>query len=154
MAESRSLSRRTLEVFVENKLAGVAVGVLVFYVLFCFLGPLFYHGNATDVQMSEITQPPGAGHPLGTDKDGIDELGKMMRAGRITLEIGITSGLLASVIGMLYGAVAGYAGGWIDAVMMRAVDALMSIPVIFALIYLRSEERRVGKEGRSRWSPY
>src|SRR3954470_3272997 len=136
MAGSRSMFRRGLAVFVENKLAVVAVGVLAFYVLFCFFGPLFYHGNTTEVRMGEITLAPGAGHPLGTDKDGIDELGKMMRAGQITLEIGIASGLLASVIGMLYGAVAGYVGGWTDAVMMRAVDALMSIPVIFALIYL------------------
>ncbi|NUR27496.1 MAG: ABC transporter permease [Catenulispora sp.] len=134
----RSMFRRGLEVFVENKLAVVAVGVLVFYVLFCYLGPLFYHGNTTDVQMGEITLPPGPGHPLGTDKDGIDELGKLMKAGQITLEVGISSGLLASVIGMLYGAVAGYVGGWIDAVLMRAIDALMSIPIIFALIYLSS----------------
>jgi peptide/nickel transport system permease protein len=138
----RSMFRRGLEVFVENKLAIVAVGVLVFYLVFCFLAPLFYHGNTTDVQMGELTQPPGAGHPLGTDSDGVDVLGKLMKAGQITLEVGITSGLLASAIGMLYGAIAGFVGGWIDALMMRAIDAMLSIPIIFLLIYLAATRGR------------
>jgi peptide/nickel transport system permease protein len=134
----RSMFRRGLEVFLENRLAVIAFGVLVFYVLLCFLGPLVYHGNTSTVQMDEITLPPGPSHPLGTDQNGVDELGKLMKAGQISLEIGIASGVLASVIGMLYGAIAGYVGGWVDAVMMRTIDALLSIPLIFGLIYLAS----------------
>jgi len=65
-------------------------------------------------------------------------VGKVMKAGQISLEIGIASGVLASVIGMLYGAVAGYVGGWVDSVMMRTIDALLSVPLIFVLIYLAS----------------
>ena len=140
--QPRSMFRRGLEVFVENKLAVIALGLIVFYLGFCFLGPVFYHGNTTDVDMTALTLPPTAGHPLGTDQNGLDVLGKLMKSGQITLEVGITSGLLASLMGMLYGAVAGYVGGWIDAVMMRAIDALMSIPIIFALIYLAATRGR------------
>jgi peptide/nickel transport system permease protein len=138
----RSMLRRGLEVFLENRLAVAAFGVLVFYLVLCFLGPLFYHGNTSHVQLDEITLPPGPSHPLGTDQNGVDELGKLMKAGQISLEIGIASGVLASVIGMLYGAVAGYLGGWVDALMMRTIDALLSIPIIFVLIYIASTRGR------------
>ncbi|ACU77142.1 binding-protein-dependent transport systems inner membrane component [Catenulispora acidiphila DSM 44928] len=138
----RSMFRRGLEVFLENRLAVVAFGVLVFYVVLCFLGPLVYHGNTSNVQMDEITLAPGPSHPLGTDQNGVDELGKLMKAGQISLEIGIASGVLASVIGMLYGAIAGYVGGWVDSIMMRTIDALLSIPLIFALIYIASTRGR------------
>ncbi|NUP53557.1 MAG: ABC transporter permease [Catenulispora sp.] len=138
----RSLFRRGLAAFLEHKLAVAAVGVLACYIVFCYLGPVFYHGDTSQVRMGELTRPPGAGRPLGTDQQGVDELGKLMRSGRVTLEVGVTSGLLASVIGTLYGAVAGYAGGWVDALMMRTVDALMAIPIVFALVYLAATRGR------------
>ncbi|GAB2719203.1 ABC transporter permease [Kitasatospora kifunensis] len=134
----RSMLRRGWEVFSENKLALVAVGILVVIVGFCFLGPLFYHSDTTVVDLHSVTRPPGTGHPLGTDNDGIDELGKMMAGGQISLEIGLAAGLIAAVVGALYGAIAGYLGGWIDALMMRVIDSLMSFPLIFLLIYLSS----------------
>ncbi|WP_327065289.1 ABC transporter permease [Kitasatospora sp. NBC_01250] len=132
----RSMLRRGWEVFAENKLALAAVSILVVIVGFCFLGPLFYHSNTTVVDLHAVTQPPGTGHPLGTDNDGIDELGKMMVGGQTSMEIGLAAGLIAAVAGALYGAIAGYLGGWIDALMMRVIDSLMSFPLIFLLIYL------------------
>ncbi|MEV7936052.1 MULTISPECIES: ABC transporter permease [unclassified Kitasatospora] len=134
----RSMLRRGAEVFAENRLALVAVAVLVSIIAFCFLGPLFYHADTSVVNLSAVTLPPGAGHPLGTDNDGIDELGKVMVGGQTSLEIGLAAGLIAAVLGALYGAVAGYLGGWIDALMMRVIDSFMSFPLIFLLIYLSS----------------
>ncbi|WP_082345167.1 ABC transporter permease [Kitasatospora sp. MY 5-36] len=134
----RSMLRRGAEVFAENRLALVAVAVLVAITAFCFLGPLFYHADTSVVNLSAVTLPPGAGHPLGTDNDGIDELGKVMAGGQTSLEIGLAAGLIAAVIGALYGAVAGYLGGWVDALMMRVIDSFMSFPLIFLLIYLSS----------------
>ncbi|MDH6135726.1 peptide/nickel transport system permease protein [Kitasatospora sp. MAA4] len=134
----RSMLRRGWEVFSENKLALVAVGVLVLIIGFCFLGPLFYHSDTSVVDLSAVTKPPGAGHPLGTDNDGIDELGKMMVGGQTSLEIGLAAGSIAAIAGALYGAVSGFVGGWIDALMMRVIDSLMSFPLIFLLIYLSS----------------
>jgi peptide/nickel transport system permease protein len=135
-AKPRSMFRRGLEVFVENKLAVIGVGIVLFFTVFCFIGPRFYHPDTHTVSLEDITLPPSGSHWLGTDQDGIDVLGKMMIAGRTALEIGFASGVLASVVGALYGAVAGYLGGWADAVMMRAIDALLSLPLIFVLIYL------------------
>ena len=99
--------------------------------VFCFLGPFVYHGNTTAVNFADETLPPGAGHPLGTDANGHDVLARLMTSGQISLEVGIAAAMLATVIGVLWGAIAGYIGGALDAVMMRIVDAVLSIPVLF-----------------------
>jgi peptide/nickel transport system permease protein len=132
----RSAFRRGLEVFVENKLAVAGVAIIGVMVLFCFVGPLFYHGNTTVVDFANETLPPGAGHPLGTDALGQDVLARLMTSGQISLEVGIAAAVLATVIGVLWGSVAGYFGGLIDATMMRIVDAALSIPVLFLLLFL------------------
>ena len=130
----RSTFRRGLEVFMENKLALVGVGIFTFMVLFCFVGPLIYNTNQLQVDFAHEFIPPSAGHLLGTDASGFDVLGRLMIAGQISLEVGIAAAALATVLGVLWGAVAGYFGGVIDSTMMRIVDALLSIPVLFLAI--------------------
>jgi len=127
----RSAFRRGLEVFLENRLSVVGLSIIGLMLVFCFLGPLFYHGNTTVVDFANETLPPGAGHPLGTDANGNDVLARLMTSGQISLEVGFAAAVLATVIGVLWGSVAGYFGGFLDAVMMRVVDAVLSIPVLF-----------------------
>ena len=134
----RSAFRRGLEVFLENKLAVTGVGIVVAMLLFCFAGPLVYHGDTTHVNFLNETLPPGAGHPLGTDANGNDVMARLMSSGQISLEVGIAAALLATVVGVLWGAVAGYFGGIVDAVMMRIVDAALSIPILFLLLVVVS----------------
>lgn len=134
----RSMFARGWEVFAENKLALAALIFLIFALAFAFLGPFVYHSNTTQIELNNFTQPPGAGHPLGTDQQGFDELGDLMKATQSSLEVGLAAGLIAALFGALYGAVSGYVGGWLDALMMRIIDALMSFPYIFVLIYLGS----------------
>jgi peptide/nickel transport system permease protein len=132
----RSAFRRGLEVFLENKLAVSGVVIIVIMLVFCFIGPLFYHSNTTSVNFANETLPPGAGHPLGTDENGQDVLGRLMTSGQISMEVGIAAAILATVIGVLWGSVAGYFGGALDGIMMRIVDAALSIPVLFLLLLL------------------
>jgi peptide/nickel transport system permease protein len=132
----RSMFARGWEVFAENKLALASLAFLIFAICFAFLAPLVYHSNTTVIEINNFTQAPGAGHPLGTDQQGFDELGELMKATQSSLEVGLAAGLIAALFGAFYGAVAGYVGGWIDALMMRIIDALMSFPYIFVLIYL------------------
>jgi len=134
----RSAFRRGLEVFLENKLSVAGVAIVVFMVLFCFFGPLVYHGDTTVVNFGNETLPPSAGHPLGTDANGNDVLARLMTSGQISLEVGLAAALLATVVGVLWGAIAGYFGGALDAVMMRIVDAALSIPVLFLLLVVVS----------------
>jgi len=132
--------RQMGRVFAENKLAVASVGVIVFMVLFCFVGPHLYPTNQTNAQLALQTStqnaPPGNGNPLGTDESGFDILGRLMFGGQASLIVGLASALVATVIGTLYGAIAGFFGGWFDSLLMRIVDVLLSIPVLFLLIAL------------------
>jgi peptide/nickel transport system permease protein len=136
------LGIQILRVFVENKLAVVGLFVIVFMILFCFIGPLVYHTNQTNQQAllqsvnSALNAPPGAGRPLGTDGTGFDILGRLMYGGQTSLIVGFASAAVAAIVGVIYGAVSGFFGGWLDSVFMRIVDVFLSIPVIFLLISL------------------
>ena len=135
-----SIGVQILRVFVENKLAVVGVVIIVFFVLFCFIGPHLYHTNQTNaeeaLQYSTDNAPPGNGHPLGTDDTGFDILGRLMYGGQASLIVGFASAIVATVVGVIYGATAGFFGGSLDSLMMRFVDMLLSIPVLFLLIAL------------------
>ena len=84
---ARKRGANVFDVFRENKLALVGVVVIAAIVLFCFLGPLLYHTNQISTNLSVANDPPGAGHPLGTDNVGYDELGRLMVGGQSSLEI-------------------------------------------------------------------
>ncbi|HTW11465.1 MAG TPA: ABC transporter permease, partial [Solirubrobacteraceae bacterium] len=84
---------------------------------------------------------PMGGHagPLGTDENGFDELRRMMLGGQASFEVGAFAALIATVIGTLYGAISGLVGGWLDGVMMRFVDMLLSIPFLFVVLVLATK---------------
>ena len=89
------LGRIILRVFAENKLALVSVGVVVFMLLFCFVGPHIYHTNQTDLVVTNVNQVlahPSASTSLGTDPNGYDTLGRLMYGGATTLEIALAGG--------------------------------------------------------------
>jgi len=132
----RSALRRGWEVFAENRLALVGVGVVVFMVLFCFVGPLIYSTNQINTNLQLATCRPGGAHLLGCDEVGYDQLGRLMVGGQTSLEVGIAAALVAVLFGTLYGAVSGFAGGFIDSFLMRIVDAGLSIPYIMVVIIL------------------
>jgi peptide/nickel transport system permease protein len=134
----RGMFVRGLEVFLENKLAIAGAVILVLIFAFCFLGPYFYHTNQINTNLANENLPPAAGRPLGTDANGYDILGRLMVGGQISLEVGLAAAVLATVLGTLWGAIAGYFGGAVDAVMMRLVDALLSIPTLFLALVVVS----------------
>ena len=130
-APSGSVLRR----FLRHRLAAAGLVVVALMVLACFLGPLFYASDQSVTNLREASLPPGSpGHPLGTDGVGHDVLGRMLVGGQTSLLIGIATGLIATVIGTAYGAVSGFAGGRVDALMMRVVDAGIAIPALFLLL--------------------
>jgi peptide/nickel transport system permease protein len=116
--------------------AQIGVGIVLALVAFSFLGPLFYHTNQVTVNLNNATLPPGAGHPLGTDGDGFDILGRLMRGGQSSLELGFAVAITTTVVGTLYGAIAGWLGGIVDIVLMRVVDTLLAIPTLLLLLIL------------------
>jgi peptide/nickel transport system permease protein len=124
--------------FTSNRLAMVGLAVLILVVGFCFIGPLLYHTNQTATNLVLENRPPSTAHILGTSPTGKDELGRLMVGGQSTLELGLAVAILATGFGLVYGTISGYVGGVVDAVLMRIVDALLSIPFLFFVILLAS----------------
>jgi peptide/nickel transport system permease protein len=126
--------RLALREFAQNRLAVIGIAVLVLLVLFCFLGPLFYHGNTTSSDLLSTDLAPGSGHPLGTTNQGFDELALLMKGGQAALEVGFFAAAIGIVVGAVYGSIAGLAGGLLDSAMMRVVDVFLSIPFLFIVL--------------------
>ena len=126
--------RLAIREFAQNKLAVAGMAILVFYIVFCFVGPIFYHGNTINSDLLHTGLPPQAGFPLGTTDQGFDELGLLMKGGQAALEVGFAAAFIGIVIGMLWGAIAGLAGGIVDSVLMRVVDVFLSIPFLFIVL--------------------
>jgi peptide/nickel transport system permease protein len=120
--------------FSQNRLAVTGLGILAFFILFSFAGPLIYHGNILTSDLLSTNLPPGAGHPLGTSNQGYDELGLIMNGGQAALEVGFFAAAIAIVIGSLFGAISGLLGGLVDASLMRVVDVFLSIPGLFIVL--------------------
>jgi peptide/nickel transport system permease protein len=129
---------RVLRAFAGHRLGLVGLAVIALLTLCCFVGPLVYHTDQVHANLQLTNLPPGPGRPLGTDSNGYDILGRLLVGGQSTLEIGFAVALLATALGMVWGAVSGFAGGLADAVMMRVVDIALAIPAIFLLIFLSS----------------
>jgi ABC-type dipeptide/oligopeptide/nickel transport system permease subunit len=128
--------REAFAIFVENKLAVASAIVLVLVVAFCFIGPLVYHTNQSAANLLDSNLPPSGRFPLGTTPNGRDELGRLMLGGQSTLEVGFAVAAVATAFGLVYGLVSGYFGGIVDAILMRILDALLSIPFLFFVVLL------------------
>jgi peptide/nickel transport system permease protein len=115
-------------------LAGLAVvAVLVVGAVFApFIG--HYDPNNLDMTLIGTPTPPSWAHPFGTDVDGRDYFSRALFGGRISLEIGFVAMLVAVGVGTIYGAIAGFYGGWIDAALMRFVDVMLSFPSFFLIL--------------------
>ncbi len=110
--------------------------VLIF--AFCFLGPQIWNTDQVHNDIAHATLPPSREHPLGTDDVGYDVLGRLMVGGQTSLEVALGAAAVAVVLGVLWGAIAGFLGGVVDSVMMRIVDAILSIPALFLLLFVAS----------------
>jgi peptide/nickel transport system permease protein len=119
-----------------HKLGCAGFVLIVLLTLFSFVGPVIYHTDQIHTQLSEVNLPPSTKHPLGTDNVGYDILGRLMEGGQSSLEVGFAAAMLASCIGTLWGAVSGFVGGWLDALMMRVVDSAFAIPPLLLLLLL------------------
>ncbi len=134
----RGSGRLVLSAFIRNWQARAGISIVLALVLFCFLGPVFYHTNQGTIgfNLNLKDLAPGSGHPLGTDDTGYDVLGRLMVGGQSSLELGFAVAIATTLLGTIYGAVAGIAGGIVDGIMMRIIDTLLAIPWLVALLIL------------------
>lgn len=120
----------------RNRLGLAGLGIILVMALFSFVGPLVYHTNQVTTNLTQVNLAPGGKFPLGTDQVGYDVLGRLMVAGQSSLEVGLAAAAIAVGIGTVWGAVSAFAGGWLDSVMMRIVDALIAIPTVLLVLLL------------------
>ena len=120
----------------RNKLAVLGLVVLVLFITIALLTPWIapYSYQAQDLELG--ASPPSAAHWLGTDIFGRDLLTQIMYGGRISLAVGFVATSVALLIGVTWGAIAGYVGGRTDAVMMRLVDILYALPFMIFIVLL------------------
>ena len=136
----RSLWQDAVRRLLRNR-AAVASGVfLVLLVAACLAVPEFMDHNRQ--QTNAKFEPPGRSaisgrfHPFGTDELGRDLFARCFYGGRISLLIGVVATFVAIGFGTVYGAVAGYVGGWIDNIMMRFVDVLYGVPYMLIVLLI------------------
>ena len=125
--------------YLQNKGAVIAGSIFVLFALFCLIWPIItpYDIKSDPVNFSEAFEEPSLKHPLGTDQLGKDMLTKLALGGRISIAIGIGATLAILFIGVVYGSIAGFAGGRLDNIQMRLLDALYGLPYLpFAIIVL------------------
>jgi len=132
--------RRMLARLLRDSRTRIAVVVLVIVALSAVFAPLLAPYDPT-AQLDIVrlqSQPPSLAHPLGTDPYSRDVLSRLLYGSRISLAVGLGAVLLAMSFGIAVGAVAGFIGGAVDAVLMRFVDAALSIPRLLVLIMVAS----------------
>lgn len=122
----------------RHKLAVVGLAVVVAIVVACYLGPLLSSVDGTTIDTRLGATPPSWSHWFGTDTLGRDMLVRTMIGGRIALLVAVVTTAIALAIGVTWGATAAYAGGRVDAVMMRTVDALYGFPTVVLIIVVMS----------------
>ncbi len=122
----------------QNRAALVSMSLIVVVIVAAIIGPMLSSYNVEDIDYDAIAIAPSisTGHFFGTDSLGRDLFVRTMEGSRISLLIGVVATLVSLVIGIHYGAVAGYYGGRVDAIMMRFVDILYSMPFMFFVILL------------------
>lgn len=134
----RSLYRDAWHRLLKNRAAVVGLIVLVLMVLLVSFGPLLVGWDHEIPDWDHYSTPPslGTGHWFGTDALGRDLFVRILIGGRISLLVGLVATLVSLVIGVAWGAFAGYMGGRTDNVMMRIVDAVYAMPFMFFVILL------------------
>ncbi|MET8812342.1 ABC transporter permease [Streptomyces sp. NPDC004549] len=122
--------------FFANKLAVVGLAIIVVLVLVAIFAPLLAPHDPLKQDLTNTLQSPGAGHWLGTDALGRDQLSRLVYGSRIAVIVGMASILVALVIGVILGALAGYYGRWVDTVIMRVADVFFAFPLLIGAIVI------------------
>ncbi|WP_304171821.1 ABC transporter permease subunit [Phenylobacterium aquaticum] len=133
----RSLWQDARRRLMRNRAAVAGMTVLAALVLLALIGPMLLPFRYDEINKADVWAPPlTAGHFLGADALGRDLLARQLMGLRVSLAIGFVATFVSLVIGVAWGAVAGFVGGAVDEVMMRVVDVLYSLPFIFFVILL------------------
>ena len=135
-SDARSLGRDAWERLCANRMARIGGGLFIGITLLCLIGPFFVPHSHETTQLAYGAQAPSWTHWFGTDELGRDIFVRTLIGGRISIGVGFAATVVALLIGVVYGMIAGYNGGRIEATMMRFVDTLYALPFTIIVILL------------------
>lgn len=128
--------RRWLQ-FRRNGLAMLGLVIVLLLIVIAFFAPLLAPQNPDAQNLAARLQPPSAAHWLGTDELGRDLLSRVLYGARVTLGMVVAIVVLVAPVGLAVGSIAGYAGGWVDRVLMRMTDVFLAVPqLVLALAFV------------------
>lgn len=142
--------------FARNKMAVAGLFIIVVLLLAAIFAPLITKYGYQETNPSAARLGPARGHWFGTDRLGRDMYSRVVYGARVSLKIGLLATVMSMVIGVLFGSIAGYFGGWIDTLLMRITDVFLAIPyvilaVAIAVIFGRSENSIIVVLGLTGW---
>lgn len=114
----------------------IGATLLLFIILAAVFAPIISPYDPILISTADRLQPPSSEHIFGTDDFGRDILTRVLYGGRLSLMVGLTSVAIGSLSGILLGVVAGYYGGWVDVIIMRFIDVILSFPSILAALVI------------------
>jgi ABC-type dipeptide/oligopeptide/nickel transport system permease subunit len=117
-----------------KKAGKISLALLLLVLLFSFSAPLISPYDPDQINLDSIKEPPSLQHPLGTDNKGRDILSRVLYGGRISISVALMAAFLSMGIGLIVGLFSGYLGGWIDTIIMAAVDLILSFPALLLAI--------------------
>lgn len=120
--------------FQQNKSAMIGLSIVLVLFIAAAFAPWLAPFDSQVIDTWNILQPPSWTHPFGTDSLGRDCLSRMIYGARISLLVGIVAVGIATLVGSVLGALAGFYGGWIDVLLMRFVDVMLCFPTIFLIM--------------------
>ncbi len=120
--------------FSKNPLALTGIIIVLILILVAIFAPWLAPYNPLKIDTYHILEPPCAAHWFGTDALGRDCLSRIIYGARISLMVGFVAVGLSTAVGTILGAIAGYFGGWVDSLIMRAVDVMLCFPTIFLIM--------------------
>ncbi len=134
--KSRGMVRTILSTFARNRTALLGVIIILVLSLAAVFAPLISPTDPLHMDFDALMQSPSRDHPAGTDSLGRDNLSRIIWGGRVSLQVGVLSMAIATVIGVSAGLAAGYYGRWIDTIIMRIVDAILAFPALLLAILM------------------
>lgn len=123
-----------LKRFRKNRLALTGAVLVIVLFLIAILAPFISPYKPDDIDRKHILESPSIKHPFGTDDLGRDVLSRMIWGSRISISVGFVAVGIATIIGVILGAVSGYYGGWTDRTIMRFIDIMLTIPTFFLIL--------------------
>ncbi|MCS7172902.1 MAG: ABC transporter permease [Armatimonadetes bacterium] len=136
VAAGRSYGRVALRRLRRHRLAQASLVVILLLVGASVLAPWITPYRFDQIDLTHRLSPPSWSHPLGTDELGHDVLTRLLYAGRVSLTVGLSAAVASALLGTAVGLLSGFYGGWVDQILMRLVDILLSIPDLPVLIVL------------------